>query len=137
MRIRTIKPQFWQDEELAEISVEACLLAVGLLNFADDDGYFRFIPKLIESTVFPLRELSLSIHGMLTELSDIGFISVHDGSDGKKYGRVNSFLKHQRVNRPSPSEIAPLVKDCEPSVNIHGALSDDSLSEGKGIRKGR
>ncbi len=38
-RIRTIKPTFWTDEDMADISEAACLLAIGLLNYADDEGY--------------------------------------------------------------------------------------------------
>nr|MBF6067360.1 primosomal protein [Klebsiella pneumoniae] len=36
-RIRTIKPEFWTDEDMAEVSEPACLLAIGLLNYADDE----------------------------------------------------------------------------------------------------
>ncbi|HBS0572930.1 TPA: DnaT-like ssDNA-binding domain-containing protein, partial [Klebsiella pneumoniae] len=46
-RIRTIKPEFWTDEDMAEVSEPACLLAIGLLNYADDEGYFNANPKLI------------------------------------------------------------------------------------------
>lgn len=60
-RIRTIKPTFWTDEDMAEISESACLLAIGLLNYADDEGYFNANPKLIKAAVFPIRETSRSI----------------------------------------------------------------------------
>lgn len=140
MRIRTIKPEFWQNEELAELSVESNLLAIGLLNYADDEGYFKLNPKLIESTIFPLRKLSVTIHAMLSELSSIGYISTHEGSDGKKYGLVINFLKHQRVNRPNPSKIAPIICgtiEIDSSVRTHIQLTEDSPTEGnrKGIGK--
>lgn len=147
MRIRTIKPEFHQDEEMSEVSAEAALLAVGLLNYADDQGWFKFHSKLIESSVFPLRELSVSIHDLLTELSNMGYFTLHDGSDGKKYGYISNFLKHQRVNRPSPSKIAPIIvelKDDEPSPTPHELFSEDSLTErnreqgtGKGKEQGK
>lgn len=132
MRIRTVKPEFWQDEEISDLPAETALLAIGLLNYADDEGYFKFHAKLIESSVFPLRELSLSIHGMLTELSNMGYITLHEGSDGKKYGHIVNFLKHQRVNRPAPSKIAPILcktLESEDSVSPHGQFSESSLTE--------
>ena len=48
-RIRTIKPEFWQDEDLATLSEPALILAAGLLNHADDEGYFRAHPGLIKA----------------------------------------------------------------------------------------
>ena len=134
-RIRTIKPEFWRDEDLSSISVEASLLAIGLLNVADDEGYFNANHKLIEADVFPLRELSVSIHELLSELSKIGYITIYDGSDGKKYGHVTNFSKHQKVNRSVPSKIKDLIQFTEDSVSHHGALT--AGKEGNRERKGK
>jgi hypothetical protein len=112
-RIRTIKPDFWRDESLSEVSAEAALLAIGLLNIADDEGYFKANPKLIEADIFPLRELSSTTTGMITELVNIGYIEIFEGSDGKKYGLIPNFVKHQVISKAKPSEIKGLrqVKD--------------------------
>lgn len=104
-RIRTIKPEFWRDEKLSSVSAEAALLAVGLLNHSDDEGYFNAHPKLVESDVFPLRTLKVTTTELLRELSGIGYIELFLGSDGKTYGRVVNFAKHQVINKPSPSKI--------------------------------
>ena len=50
-RIRTVKPDFWKDEELSAASPEAALLAIGLLNHSDDEGFFKANPKLIEAEI--------------------------------------------------------------------------------------
>lgn len=110
MRIRTVKPGMWENEELASVSAEAALLAIGLLNYADDEGFFKAHPKLIEAAIFPLRELSSSVRRLLDELSDIGFLALYTGTDGKEYGEILNFTKHQRVDRAKPSEIKGLVK---------------------------
>lgn len=104
-RIRTIKPEFWRDDKLSSVSAEAALLAVGLLNHSDDEGYFNAHPKLVESDVFPLRTLKVTTTELLRELSGIGYIELFLGSDGKTYGRVVNFTKHQVINKPSPSKI--------------------------------
>ena len=107
-RIRTIKPEFWRDENLSNVSAEACLLAIGLLNHCDDEGYFNANPKLVESDVFPLRKLSVTTTVALRELSGIGYIRVFDGTDGKSYGHIVNFLKHQVINKKTPSKIKDL-----------------------------
>ncbi len=109
-RIRTIKPEFWRDESLASVSPEACLLAIGLLNHCDDEGYFNANPKLVESDIFPLRELKSKTTVLLQELCKIGYLVVFQGSDGKTYGHIKNFLKHQVINKKSPSKIKHLCE---------------------------
>lgn len=109
-RIRTIKPEFWRDEALASVSPEACLLALGLLNHCDDEGYFNANPKLVESDIFPLRELKSKTTVLLQELCKIGYLVVFQGSDGKTYGCIKNFHKHQVINKKTPSKIKHLCE---------------------------
>lgn len=129
-RIRTIKPHFFTDEHLSALPAETQLLAAGLLCYADDEGYFNANPKLVEAAVFPTRELSLSTHGMLSELCGVGYIELTDGPDGRKYGRIISFASHQRINRPTPSAINKL----QLSWSTHPQLSESSPQNNVGIR---
>lgn len=131
-RIRSIKPEFTQDEELSSLPAETHLLAAGLLCYSDDDGYFNANHGLVKAAIFPLRESSLSIHDILTQLANIGFIRLGTAADGKHYGHVVKFTEHQRVNRPTPSKIKGLPIQWENSVSTHGGLSEDSLPERKG-----
>jgi len=52
-RIRTIKPEFWVDDVIVELTYEARLLFIGLWNFADDEGYIEDKPKRIKMQIFP------------------------------------------------------------------------------------
>ena len=136
-RIRTIKPDFWRNEDLSSVSAEAALLALGLLNHADDDGYFNANPKLIESDVFPLRELSSSVPALLHELEYIGYLKLYSGSDGKRYGLITNFAKHQVINKPSPSKISglcliPYDSGSDPVVLRVGKERKGRELEGKG-----
>lgn len=110
-RIRTIKPEFWTDEDMAELSEPACLLAIGLLNYADDEGYFNANPKLIKAAIFPIREPSVPIPVLIRELSNCGYLSMFYTADGKQFGAITNFLKHQVVNKPKESKIKclPLI----------------------------
>lgn len=130
-RIRTIKPQFWTNEDLSMVSEPACLLAIALLNYADDEGFFNANAKLIESSCFPLRELSVNIHGAISELSNIGYIELGTCSNGRRYGHIVNFLNHQKINRPNKSQISDLevIWDnkksfSEYSVSNHGVITD-------------
>lgn len=109
-RIRTIKPDFWRDESLAMVSPEACLLAIGLLNHCDDEGYFNANPKLVESDIFPLRELSKKTTVLIQELCTIGYLELFQGDDGKTYGHVKNFEKHQVINKKTLSKIKHLCE---------------------------
>lgn len=107
-RIRTIKPEFWTDEDMSEVSEPACLLAIGLLNYADDEGYFNANPKLIRAAVFPIREPSRTIPVLLQELSNCGYIAMFSTPDGKHFGHICNFARHQVVNKPKASKIKGL-----------------------------
>jgi len=136
-RIRTVKPDFWKHEELSELAPEVHMLAAALLNYADDEGYFRANPKLVKAECCPLREDSVSVHEALKQLANIGYVRLFTGSDQKEYGKVVNFAEHQRINRPTPSKIKELDALSEDSVSDHGAVTDDSPPEGKGKEQGR
>jgi len=104
-RIRTIKPEFWQNEALANVSLHAKLLAIALLNHADDGGYFLGNAALVRAACFPFDDNSKSVLGSLQELSRIGYIEIRQ-CDGKPIGRVNKFSEHQRIDKPQKSKLA-------------------------------
>ena len=137
-RIRTIKPEFWEHEDLSELPEATHMLAAALLNYADDEGYFNANPMLIKAACSPLREPSVSIPESLTLLSNTGYIRLGVAPDGKRYGHVVAFLVHQRVNRPTPSKIKTLEIAWEESGIAHPQLTEPSPPEGKGReRKGK
>lgn len=135
-RIRTVKPDFWKHEELSELPEVVHMFAAALLNYSDDEGFFNANPKLIKAELFPLREPSMNVHGMLSELSKIGYIKLYKGTDGKTYGHVVNFLEHQRVNRPQASKYKALIDFTEGSVNAHELFTAGKEGKGK-ERKGR
>jgi hypothetical protein len=137
-RIRTIKPEFWSDEKLATVSEATLLVAIGLLNLADDEGYFNANPKLIDAFIFPLRESSMSTHGAISELTNIGYIEVFKCLKNEKdIGLVKNFLTHQVISRPTASKLSPIVDLSSSSVNTHGVITDNSPTERKGKEQGR
>jgi len=140
-RIRTIKPEFWQNEHLARLCPESRLLAIALLNHADDHGYFVATHQIVRAACFPFDEDSSNVRRGLDELSNIGWIKVRKAPDGRLLGKVVNFKVHQRVDRPQPSKIADIFKQIqgfdECSSNVRRTLDDCSAQEqGTGNREG-
>ena len=126
MRIRTIKPEFWQHPIMSRLPYDSRILALGLLNLADDEGYFDADPDYIRGAVL-FREDSSNVRRMLDELSRSGWITLC-GAPERPIGRVVNFRKHQRVDRPQPSRLKQYALD-ESSTNDRRALDDESTQE--------
>lgn len=133
-RKRMIDPSFWRDEKIGELNHMERLLFIGLWTFAEDNGAGRANPKLIKADVFPYDSLRDSdIEKALGNLCRLRLINLYD-LDGQRYYHVVNFLKHQKINRPSPSPIplpeevenAEIVPITEDSLNTHGVLTEDS-----------
>lgn len=119
MRIRTIKPEFWQSFTMSSVSECAVILAVGLLNHSDDYGYFEADARLIKANIFPLREPSVSIHRALAELAGIGFIEVRLAKNHRLVGLVVNFHRHQKIDRKSrPSRAKEDFEQGAPAENF-------------------
>jgi hypothetical protein len=126
MRIRTIKPEFYQDEDLAQLPREVRLLAASLLVWADDEGYFRSHPALIAGALYPYDPDGKEfVHGGLTELSRSGFVQLFEGS----VGFLPGFPRHQVINRPTKSKLKDKALKQLELVEIHGVLTESSRTE--------
>ena len=133
MRIRTIKPEFWTSETISPLSPEAKLLAIGLLNYSDDEGYFWSNCLLIRAALFPFLDESKTILGWLQDLSRAGYIRLGKRSDDcREVGQVINFKLHQRIDKPKPSIIKQNVKFLDESKTHPLAILDESQLEGKG-----
>lgn len=94
MRIRTIKPSFFVDEELAEMPPLTRLLFIGLWALADRRGRLEDRPKRIKASVMPYDDHD--IEESLERLAEAGFI-IRYSSDTKRIIQVTNFEKHQRL----------------------------------------
>lgn len=133
MRIRTVKPEFWAHPVMSRLPYDTRILALGLLNLADDEGYFDADPDYIRGSVL-FREDSSNVRRMLDELSRSEWITLC-GRPERPIGRVVNFRKHQRVDRPQPSRLKQYALD-ESSTNDRRTLDDQSTQE-QGTGKGK
>ena len=130
-RIRTLKPSFGLHEELSRLPPETHLLAAVLPMYADDEGFFRAHPRLVQSQCLPLREDSVSVEESLELLQGVGYLALGVGADGKRYGHITNFLKHQRVNRFTASSIKETEIRWDNSATAHQAVTELAPTEGK------
>jgi len=125
-RIRSIKPEFWVDDQMVELPFEARLLFIGLWNFVDDDGLIEYKPKRIKMQVFPADDVD--VETLLETLVSAGRLRQIDSDQGTLLWVVN-WHRHQQINRPAATKFTGLPEGF--SVNGHGGLTEDSRWNGK------
>lgn len=105
-RIRTVKPSFWGDEKVAELSYPARLLMLGLISMADDEGRFIASHHSIAGYVYPNDQdiTPARLNKWLAEITRQGMVVLYNGGRSK-YGVIPNYTKHQKINRPSPSTL--------------------------------
>ena len=117
---------------MAKQSDATRLLAIGLLNYADDEGFFFADPKLVRNALRPFDDDSGMTTVSLRELSQIGYISLRDHSTHGAIGKVESFAQHQVINKAKPSIIKELHEYGSDTV----VIPDGDGLEGKGKEQG-
>jgi len=98
-RIRTIKPELLTDEKTGVLPDDAWRVFVSVLLLADDYGNFRAHPSQVSAAIFWARETLPNVSGILAKLAGLGLIALYE-HDGQRYGHVNGWDKHQRVDHP-------------------------------------
>ena len=131
-RIRTIKPEFWEDEKLAKLPLHARLLFIGTWNFADDNGVLLAHPILMKSHIFPYEDIGIStISEWIDMLVENGML-IRTTYNGKDYLVIRKFLIHQKINRKSIRINIPLpvvLQVIDEYNKTHGVLTEPSLQE--------
>ena len=136
MRIRTVKPEFFTHDGIFEAEQETGLplriAYIGLWCAADREGRFRWEPRRLKVQVMPYDDVDFS--RVLDALVTRGFL-VHYASDGREFGAIPSFTKHQVINnRERDSELPePLsINTIDASSTREPRVDHASKEEGKG-----
>ena len=128
MRIRSLKPEWLEDERLAAATDAARLLSVVLILLADDYGNARAHTMFLASRAWPYDESPETlarVSGALSELERIGFVVVYEVG-GQRYYHIRNWTKHQKISHPGkpivpgPPEALP-----KPSRGAPEALRTD------------
>lgn len=109
-RIRSVKPEFWEDEAIAILSRDARLLFIASWNFADDEGLLRWTPEYIKAQVFMYDDdlEAADAQRLMDELGEAGLVHAYKGGKlQQRLGWIVNFHKHQKPNRPQPGKLPP------------------------------
>ena len=130
-RIRSVKPEFWTSEQIAECSPNVRLLFIGMWNFCDDYGVHPASCARLKMEVFPADAISSAdIRRMIDELLANYLLQEYE-IDGSQYWLVTGFDKHQKPDTktgkyPLPDgsiggKIRRKVADNSPNVPVQDA----------------
>jgi hypothetical protein len=112
-RSRNIKPGFFRNADLAELSLEARLLFIGLWTLADRAGRLEDRPKQIKMEIFPADNVDCDKG--LSDLAAIGVIERYEVG-GRRCIQVTNFAKHQNPHsKEAPSTLPP--PNCKPQAS--------------------
>jgi len=139
-RIRTIKPEFFMHEGLAELSAAHRLLFIGLWTLADRRGRLLDRPRRIKVACFPYDEeiTAVTVSQMLSDLCQHpdGFL-VRYSCGGKHLIEIPGFLEHQRPHHKEVDSSLPgssgkgvnITESCIPAQTRINEIDDDSMND--------
>jgi len=133
VRARNIKPGFYENEDLVELSFACRHFFVGLWCLADREGRLEDRPKKIKLALAPLDDVNPD--KILDELNDRNLI-VRYSVNSSEFISIPNFLKHQRPHHnEKKSEIPPPPEKQEPDIpsdeklDLAKALLDERITE--------
>jgi hypothetical protein len=146
-RIRTIKPEFFTSEAVAQLPLSARLTFIGLWTYVDDNGVGIDNELLITAAIWPLEPDNAKTlertREDLASLSRNGLVNRYVDSR-RRYLHVTSWDEHQKVDHPRkpryprPDEIrdaTPLSSEngyVDQSVTIDSRQTLDRLAPEQG-----
>jgi hypothetical protein len=111
-RIRTVKPEWLEDELLALASSDARVLSIALVLLADDHGRGRANRVMLAGQVFPGRPREV-LAKALEELRVARYVQIYE-VEGQSYFAIRNWFKHQKVDHPSKPRVpAPPAETSE------------------------
>lgn len=126
-----MKPDFFKDEDLAELSFQTRLFYAGLWNFADKKGRLEDRPKRLKADIFPYD--TADIDKFLDSLSQVKksserpFIQRYE-VDGQKYIQIINWDKHQKPHHTEKDSTIPPAPPLN-TVKIKGMEKQDEASK--------
>jgi hypothetical protein len=107
-RSRTIKPEIFDDEVLADLELKTGLplfrVFAGLWCFADREGRFEWAPRSLRGSIHPCWDGDMG--AALEALASRSYIVRYTVS-GRDYGYIRSFKRHQHVHQKEQQSLLP------------------------------
>lgn len=131
-RIRTVKPEFFKDDELAELGPYAMLLFEGLWCLADCDGRLEDRPRRIKVEILPYFDID--VEDLLRQLHETGFIVRYEAG-GDSLIWIPKFREHQRITGKEAESTSkyPPVPRIEPEETTGNEGEDAGKQRGNNM----
>lgn len=110
-RIRSIKPEFWQDSRMASQTALVRLVFLCLWSMADDEGRLEG-DALAVWRFGSFREDSREVASALETLRGLARVVLYE-VEGNPYIQIVKFTKHQRIDHASKSKYPAYTKGCD------------------------
>jgi hypothetical protein len=106
-RIRALKPEAFESETLAEISVSAERTFFGMTTQMDDRGRIADKAAQINGQLWSMRgsHTAGDLEAELAEMVGVDLVCRYVGCDGKRYLHAVKWDGHQKIDRPSKSRL--------------------------------
>jgi hypothetical protein len=130
VRLRTIKPGFFENEDLAALPPHARLLFAGLWCLADREGRLEDRPARIKAKLFPYEHVD--VDPLLDLLANAHFITRYQVADTKAI-QVTNWSKHQHPHVKEGASTIPAPDQHHTCPSVFGILSLGSCELGSGV----
>lgn len=118
-RARNIKPSFFQNEELGELSPITRLAFIGMWTIADYKGCIEFRPKRLKVQLMPYD--NCDFEEIANDLDKSGLIAIYSVGV-QKYIKILKFEQHQNPHK-NERDAGSDIPDFDPEANTGGASS--------------
>lgn len=110
-RIRYLKPDFFKDEDLKNLSYEARLFYQGLWCQADREGRGEDRPERLKAEIFPYDD-NIDAEKIMQALANCKLSTakpfiIRFGVDGERYFQIVKWHKHQRPHHTEINSVIP------------------------------
>ena len=126
MRARNIKPDFFLNEKLAEVSAHERLLFIGLWCLADREGRLEDRPKRIRAALFPYEDVDMD--SMLDRLQRAG-LAIRYEVERENYIAIPGFSKHQQPHYKEPASVIPAPQDGPSPTAVPAMIAPSSTDD--------
>ena len=111
-RIRTIKPEFWTDEDMVSVPRDLRLFRIAAWNFEDDNGVHELAPLTLKLKIFPgdIDITPETIEAWVVELEKLKKFKIYTVK-GKRYFQDLGFTSHQYIDRPRKSKLPTFIRN--------------------------
>lgn len=119
-RARNIKPSFFQNEDLADLSPLARLAFIGMWTIADFKGCIEFRPKRLKVQLLPYDECDME--QIAAALDKSGFIRMYSVGESR-YLKIIGFERHQNPHK-NERDSGSDIPDIQESVIQNNGLQN-------------